>query len=221
MSNTRTPRKRTAAKPADAPQTGAELLGRINPRRRIEKVHVCLRADLVAEFQAADEELERLQAETSSPSNRLNPSNATEGNEAMRAQARKVRKLEDQIVDSQTEFTFQALNKDQWRALTDDHPPRKSNQMDYVVGYDRDTVLDELVRVCLLTPKFEECLDDNGDPRTDCSHESCGTWQQLLSVINPSEWAELRDTANLANSQVVEAPKSALASQVLDRRSNA
>ncbi len=213
MSNTRT-RKSSAAAPA-APQTGADLLGRIKPQRRIETTSVCLRADLVAEFQAADEELERLQTAAAPTGNRLNPSNASGDSAEVKAQARKVRKLEEQIVDSQVTFRFQSLNKNEWRALIDDHPPRKGNQMDYVVGYDRETVMDELARVCLIEPTFEDCDTDG------CTHEDCGTWEQLLSVINPSEWAELRDTANLANSQVVEAPKSDLASLVLDRRSNA
>lgn len=213
MSNTR---KTAAAKAPAAPQTGAELLSRINPQRRVEATKVCLRADLVAEFQEADEELVRLKAEAVPASKRLNPTGAAQDTDAVRAQARKVRKLEDQIVDSQVTFRFQALNKNEWRALIDDHPPRKNNQMDHVVGYNREGVVDELVRVCLIEPTFEECAAE-----TPCDHTDCGTWQQFLAVINPSEWAELRDTANLANSGVVEAPKSALASQVLDRRSNA
>lgn len=207
-----------AAKKAAAPPSGADLLKSIQPRRRTASTQVCLRSDLVRAFHEADAELVRLKAAASGNANRMTPGGAAESEE-VRAQAKRVRKIEEQIVASQVTFEFQAMNRDEWSALTADHPPRKGNQIDHVVGYDRDAVLNAMVRHCLVSPVFEDCTveEEAGEP---CPHEDCGSWQQLVNVINPSEWAELRDTANEANQGVVDAPKSVLASQILDRRAS-
>lgn len=210
------PRKTAAAKtaaPAPA-QTGADILSRVKPKRRRETVDICLRSDLISEFHREDEKLNELKI-TANVSNRLNP-----GTEAMAesdeyiAQAKKVRKIEKQIQDALVTFTFESMSKDEWRAMLDNYPPRPGDQMDHMIGYNRDEVLELLVRRSLISPTFEDCTEPG------CEHEDCGTWQQLIEVINPAEWGELRDTANLANSAVVEAPFSQLASQTLDRRAS-
>ena len=210
MSNTRTAKKAAAPKT----ETGAALLARVKPKRRTERTSVCLRADLIAEFETEDAELGRLKAESVGNANRMTPGGEADS-PAIRAQARKVRKIEDQIVDSQVEFVFESRNKDEWSAFTAKHPPRKDNQIDQMAGYHRDRVLDALVRECLIEPVFEDCTD------AECSHDECGTWQQLTAVISVGEWRELKDTANLANSGVVDPPKSLLASLILDRRKTA
>lgn len=234
MSNTRRPAKKAAAAPKV--ETGAEILGRIRPQRRVESTTVCLNAQLVNDFHEADAELLRLMAERRGNSNRLNGSNVTvvDVDEAekspdpkIRAQAKKVRAIETAIVESQVEFTFTAMNKDEYAALCALFPPRKGDQLDQILGYHRDQVTDAMVRQSLTSPVFEDC---NGcvDPECregicthePCDHQSCGTWQQLVAVINPSEWGELRDCANAANSGVNDTPKSVLASRILDRRAN-
>ena len=209
-------RSRAAKKTAAPPkvETGAEILGRIRPQRRVEQTSVCLRADLISEFEAQDLKLGELKADAMGNSNRKAPGGEPDSAE-IRKQARVVRALEDQIVDSQVEFTFQSLNKDEWTALTANHPPRPDNHVDQLVGYHRERVLDGLVRACMIAPTFDDCAADG------CEHEGCGSWQQLVKVVNPAEWRELKDTANLANSGVVDPPKSLLASQILDRRKTA
>lgn len=215
-------------------ETGADILKRINPQRRVETTTVCLNSSLLREFQEADIKLVELVGATTANPNRLNPGVVMEQAEKsedpdIRAQARKVRKIEDAIVDAQVEFTFTAMTKDDYANICAHHRPRQGDQIDLVVGYDRDAVLDAMVRASLTSPTFETC---NGcveptcnEPSCDhdqgCDHAECGTWEQLVSVINPSEWAALRDTANLANSGVNDSPKSVLASRILDRRATA
>lgn len=206
------PAKKAAVSPIKKPESGADILARVQPKRRVESTEVCLRADLVTTFHEEDAKLAQMRAE-SGASNRRN-GGVIETAE-IKAQARKVRKIEDEIVDAQVTFTFTGMRKDGFRALTDNHPPRKANHLDHVVGYNRDEVLDQMVRESLTEPVFEDCTE------RECDHTTCGSWQQLTSIINPSEWGELRDTANLANSAVMDAPKSALASQILDRRNSA
>lgn len=218
----RTAAKKTAAKktaPAKV-ETGADILKRINPQRRVETAEVCLNAALVREFEAADTRLVELIGENLGNSNRLNPGAHVEfaehaDNPSVREQAKVVRKLEEAIVDSLVEFTFTAMTKDEYASICAAHRPRPGDQIDAVVGYNREAVLDAMVRASLTAPVFADCIE------IDCDHTECGTWQQLMSVINPSEWGKLRDTANLANSGVNDAPKSGLASRILDRRATA
>lgn len=211
------PAKKSAApKTTAAPETGAAILARVNPQRRVESTQVCLRSDLVAEFHAEDAKLVEMRQQAAA-GNR-NAGGVVDGDD-IKAQARKVRKLEDAIVDAQVTFVFTGMSKDAFRTLTDSLPPRKGNQIDQMVGYDRDGVMEAMVRQSMTSPTFEDCTE--GTPDEPCEHTDCGSWQQLVAVINPSEWGELRDTANLANSAVVDAPKSQLASLILDRRSAA
>lgn len=209
------PRKAAAKAAAPAPQeTGADILGRVKPKRRRETADICLNASLIADFQREDERLNELKLQVN-VSNRMNPGAEVmaESDEYV-AQAKAVRKIEQAIKASMVTFTFESMNKDEWRALLDNNPPRPGDRMDAVLGYDRDTVLDLLVRRSLVSPEFADCDVDG------CDHEDCGTWQQLMEIINPAEWGELRDAANLANSAVVDAPFSRLASQTLDKRAS-
>lgn len=230
----RRPAKKASAAPktAAAPkvETGADILGRIRPSRRVESTTVCLNAKLIRDFEDADAELLRLMGAAQGNSNRLNPGKSAadavdeaeqSADPALRAQARKVRSIEQAIVDAQVEFTFTAMNKDEYAELCAMYPPRRNNQLDQIVGYHRDEVIDAMVRASLTSPTFEDCLDESGQPNRECDHSECGTWQQLVGIVNLSEWGELRDCANLANSGVNDAPKSVLASRILDRRATA
>jgi hypothetical protein len=55
--------------------------------------------------------------------------------------------------------------------------------------------------MCLIDPVFDD-----------------ESWTELTKIINIGEWRELRDVVNSVNRGVVDAPKSALASQILGRR---
>ena len=191
------------------PQNGADLLARIKPQMREESTQICLRPDLLDEFEAADAELVKSRA-ADLAGNRL-----ADGTSAKtRKLAEKVLGLQEQIDGTAITFRFKAMSKDRWRALCDAHPPRPKNRLDASVGYNCDAVLDEAVRLCLLDPVFDMC------EKPECDHEACGSWEQLVKKLNPSEWNELTETVNSVNQGVVDAPKSVLASQILARRGN-
>lgn len=183
----------------EEPQSGAEVLARIRPTRREESTFLCLRPDLLDAWEDANNRLAELQTEDAAGA-RL----GTGVSAATKAAAKRVKELEDEIEATQIKFTLRAMSKDQWRVLCDANPPRKENQMDQYVGYDRDAVLDAAVRECLVDPVFDDA-----------------SWAAFLDVCNPSEWAELRSTATSVNRSVTDAPKSALASRILDKPANA
>lgn len=184
---------------SDQPQDGAALLARIKPVRNKKSTYLCLRPDLIDEYHAADEALVSAIAEDAS-GNRLASGNRKRTVEL----AERVQELEAQIEETQVKFTAQAMNKDEFRALCDQYPPRQGNQIDMIVGYDRDAVGDAMVRPCVIDPVFDDA-----------------SWAQLVSTLNPSEWTELRRLVDEVNDSVVESPKSELASRILSRHAAA
>jgi hypothetical protein len=187
--------------------SGADLLRKIKPVKRREKTQICMRADIITELIEADAALGEMKTtDEARAGKRLSQGGYSE---ATKKQARKVRRIEQKVVENSMDFEFEPMGKDRWRALCDDNPPRQGNQMDLFAGYNRDAVLDSAVRECLLSPTFDDCTDPA------CDHTGCGTWQELVLILNPSEWQELKDTVGRANSAVTDDPKSVLASRVL------
>jgi hypothetical protein len=180
------------------PISGAELLKRIRPQLAEESVNICLRPDLIETWTEANEALQELVADGMKGA-RL--SSKPEGRKEL---AEQVQALEAEIEANSATFRFRALPKDRWRALCDDHPPRKGNEIDLYAGYDRDAVLDEAVRLSLIDPMFD--------------NES---WAEFTQVVNAGEWDELRKTVNSVNRGVVDAPKSALALRILTKPGDA
>jgi hypothetical protein len=180
-------------------QSGADLLARIRPQKREESTQLILRPDLVDEWQKADDQLTN-QRMADAANKRL----ASGVSQTTRDLAKKVQKLEREIEKFAITFRFRAMSKDEYRALCDSHPPRQGDQVDQFTGYNRDAVLDAMVRACLYDPVFDDAA-----------------WAEFVSVCNPSEWDELRDTVNSVNRGVVDAPKSVLASRILTKRGSA
>ena len=176
------------------PISGAELLKRIQPKLAEESTVICLRPDLIEQWDEANEALQEAVAKGMTGARvGTKPPAHTEAAEMVQA-------IEEEIEKSSATFRFRALPKDEWRALCDDHPPRKGNEVDQWTGYDRDAVLDEAVRRSLIDPVFDD-----------------ESWAELGTVISSGEWEELRKVANSVNRGVVESPKSALALQILTK----
>lgn len=177
-----------------APISGAELLKRIQPKLPEEFVEICLRPDLVEAFHEANDALQEAVA------NGMKGARVNSKPKAQTEAAEMVRAIEEEIEANSATFRFRGLPKDEWRALCDNHPPRKGNELDQYVGYDRDAVLDDAVRASLIDPVFDD-----------------ESWAELVKVISSGEWDELRTATNQANRSVVESPKSVLASQILTK----
>jgi hypothetical protein len=182
--------------PQPTPQSGADLLARIKPRAKEVTTELCMRPDLLEAHEAAHEALALSRA------NDAGSSRLTDGgvSAATKKAAQAVAAIEAEIAENVIVFRLRAMPQDKWRALCDNHPPRKGNDMDFMVGYDRDAVTDAGVRACIYDPVFDDA-----------------SWATFMSVCNPSEWQELRQSFTIANQAVVDAPKSALASQILEK----
>lgn len=186
---------------SDTPQSGAEVLARIKPRLREEATYVCLRPDLIDEWEDAEQALrEAMQPQEGRPG-RLGEGGKSADTQAL---AEKVQSLEAEIEASQMRVAMRAMPKDAWIALCEEFPPREGNQFDSMQGYNRDAVVDAAVRECIVDPAFDD-----------------QSWADFIAVLNPTEWAELRSLVNRVNRVVTEGPKSALAVSVLTRHAGA
>lgn len=201
-------------------ENGADLLARIKPTRARKSVRICLRPDLLDAWQEANEELVRLQMlspgedkDAAKPPETLatKAKAKREVRDALTEAAQRLSDLEDQISDAEVEFVFEAMSKDAYMALLDEHPPRESMKLDWVRGYNPVAVEAASVRTCLVDPVFVDCESP------ECTHDECGTWQHFEKLCNPSEWDELRRTCVEVNGSVATPPKSEVAAAILRR----
>lgn len=179
------------------PRSGADVLASIRPQLRRRRLSVCLRPDLLDAWEDANAELAdaaskdrsapRLAAGTVSP--------------ATKEKAEQVQAIEAEIEATQLWVEFEAMPSDKWAALTEKHPPRKGNEADLFFGYNRDTVIEAAVRLCMVDPVFDDA-----------------SWTEFRRVCNPAEWNELKRAVNEVNGVVTDAPKSVLAASVLTKR---
>jgi hypothetical protein len=176
-------------------ETGAEILARIKPKLDEDWTEICLRPDLVAEFEELESDL--VEAQT-----RVGPRRNADGITKRAIElAKKVEAARELIEESAVKFHFRALSRDAFRDLTDrpENAPRRGDQVDMMVGYNRDAVGDALVRASMVEPTFD---DDS--------------WPALVEVVSIGEWNRLRQVAEKVNGSVVtESPKSQLASRIL------
>lgn len=215
-----------------SPQSGKDLLAKIRPTRAEEKVHLCLRPDLIDAFHEKDGRLEQLKAaqDERTEAAKSSGSQGSRGSSSrptkeMKELAAEVLDLEKQIMATSSWFTLRSTDRATWQALCDRNPPRDGFIGDMYRGFNVDATLDDAVKVCLVDPVFAECEDEKcthvWEPKDEDDPGGCGTWQWFEKVLNPSEWIELREATNRVNASVVEPPKSALASQILRRRDSA
>lgn len=197
------------------PETGAEILARIQPKLAEDWVEVCLRPDLVTEHEELDARLEELEDEKARLERvskvgpeRMNPvadPRLAEVEAEIEETLCKIANVEEEMASSAVKFTFRALPRDKFRALCDANPPRKDDVGDLSVGYHRADVGDKLVEQSLIEPVFDET-----------------SWTALLDVISIGEWNRLRARAEKVNGSVVtENPKSLLASRIRSSRASA
>lgn len=177
------------------------------PVRRTAVAHICMRPDLIDEWHKANDELAERQTEDAGKQ-RLGTGGVSK---ETKAAAERVRQIEEKIDAADEAFTFEKIGKTRYSEICEEHPPREGNQLDMMVGYNREAVDNAVALESLVDPVFESCT------KKACKHESCGTWEALLRFLGPGEWQVIADAVREVNEAVTTTPKSVLASRVLDR----
>jgi hypothetical protein len=142
------PRKAAAPKAAPAvPDFEALLAGARLPESSLP---VCLRADLQADHEKADRELEAL---LKKPALKM----SGDGRGELR---QRILDLEAEMKAWTYEFRLRALPKRQWRALVAAHPPRKGPDGEIVPGdgpgINSETFYSAMIRACTIDPVLTE-----------------------------------------------------------------
>lgn len=110
---------------------------------------VCLRADLTAEFEAAERELELLRKQP-------RQTDSLAGSPAG-ALVRRIEEIQQDMTAATYTFRLRALPKSKWRALVADYPPRKDDKGEPVaedaqIGVNREEFLHALICTSVIDP---------------------------------------------------------------------
>jgi hypothetical protein len=156
-------------------------------------VPICLRGDLVADHEALERELKAAQDR---------PVDSLEGN-GVGALVDRIEALQDEMREFTEDFRLRALPRRQFRELVAAHPPRRdpdSNdpvQEDAVLGVNRETFFDALIRAAVVEP---ELADDE--------------WTELFDEkLTDRQYGDLEDAAWFLNRAEVDVPFSHAASR--------
>jgi hypothetical protein len=168
-------------------------------QRASRSVQICLKGDLVAEWEAADRELQRAQEEA-----RSSDSKEAAG---LGQLAERVRALEAEMLEHTESWVLRAMPRHAFRALCAAHPPRKDDDGEILAedrpGIDRSTFPQALIRASLVTPE----LDDE-DFAWLFGDEAAGE----DGVLTDKQFGNLEDTAWFLNRGEVDVPFSHAAS---------
>lgn len=153
---------------------------------------VCLRADLTAEFEAAERDLELLRRQP-------RQTDSLAGSPAG-ALVRRIEELQQEMTAATYTFRLRALPKSIWRALVASFPPRQDaggNPLpeDAQIGVNREEFLDALIKVSVVDPEM-----------------SAEQWAELLETITDRQYSDLCDEAWFLNRGEVSVPFSRAAS---------
>lgn len=156
-------------------------------------VPICLRGDLVAEFEETERALELEQAKSTV---------SLDGGGQVGFLAEKIETLRDQMREDTYTFRLRALPKRQWRSLVSEHPPRPTDDggiddRDRFLGVNSDTFFDAMIRACVIDPE----LDDE-------------TWNELNEKLTDKQYDSLADTAWSLNRSDIDVPFSRAASLI-------
>jgi hypothetical protein len=148
---------------------------------------VCLRADLTAEFETAERELELLRKQS-------RETDSLAGS-PVGPLVRRIEELQQDMTAATYTFRLRALPKSKWRVLVAAYPPREGNENDTQIGVNRDDFMDALIKVSVVDPVMTE-----------------EQWAEFLETITDRQYSDLTDEAWFLNRGEVSVPFSRAAS---------
>lgn len=157
-------------------------------------VPICFRADLMAEHEELERQLQQARQSTI-------PRMLAEMPEEMRI-AEQITALEARMAEETEVFRVRALPRHEWNALTDKYPPPDGDAEAKVMGADFEPLMDEAVRLCVVEPVMDE--DD---------------WVKFAEVMTSRMFDLLSGAVWAVNRGESDVPKSLLASRVIRQHS--
>lgn len=156
-----------------------------------KEVRICLRADLLADFEAAEAALAQAQRAARAE-------NSLEAGSDIHAYAARVNAIRDEMASASATFRLRAVGRRKWTALYADHPPREGDARDAATGFNRETFFEALTRACIVDPEISDTQ-----------------WDALAELLSAAQWDALVDAAWEVNQAGVDIPFSSAASRAL------
>jgi hypothetical protein len=115
-------------------------------------VPVCMRADLVAQHEELDRQLQKAVSE---------PRDSLAAGSAVSGLSEQIRELEAEMAENTIDFRIRALPRVKYRALREKHPPRKAaddsvDQRDFWARFNTDTFWGPLLRASVVEPVLDD-----------------------------------------------------------------
>jgi hypothetical protein len=182
-------------------------------QRAQRSIQICLRGDLVAEWEAADRELNRAREERRG-------SDAKEDG-GFGDLVEKVRALEAEMREHTDEWVLRAMPRHKFRALVAAHPPRTDEnnepiEADRQIGLNRDDFFPQLIRASVVSPELDTedwtwLLGHTDAERTQLIAD--GKEDQIEDgILTDRQFGDLQDVAWFINRGEVDVPFSHAAS---------
>lgn len=180
---------------------------RKDAQRAERTVPICLRGDLVADWEAAEFELRRAQDQ------RLGADSKEDA--GLGALADRVQALEAEMREHMENWRLRALPRFKFRALVAAHPPRKGEDGEVLdedqLGLNRDTFFPALIRACLVHPHLD---DDDWVWLLGSEDENGEDEDGEEGILSDRQVSDLQDAAWFLNRGEVAVPFSRAASFV-------
>lgn len=176
-------------------------MSKLGTTRPTAVVNVVTNLDLLAEHQAASEELDRLN-KNQSASERLNNPYSKE----VRAQAKKVQDIEAQMDESTVCIKLKALKRAEFAETVTNHPPREDHDLDGALGFNTDTFGDDAIPKSIVGAWRKvsgKKVDFTGDD-----------WEEESAEFTDAQYAEFANVVMNLNRRVTSIPFSPNASAV-------
>ncbi|MBB3666396.1 MULTISPECIES: hypothetical protein [Prauserella salsuginis group] len=165
-----------------------EVRQRMRQAQRAEtSVPICLRGDLVAEWEDLNRQLQERQKQ---PRDSLDDDGGMHLAERMQA-------LSDEMRDATVTLRFRAMPRRDWFAKLAKHPPRDGNQFDKALGLNQDAFFEDVIPRCLVEPELD-----------------AAELAELLDVLSGAQYQAITNAVWGINGSEVSVPFSPIASRM-------
>lgn len=131
------------------------------------------------------------------------------------ALAERIQQLEQQVRDSEVEFTFEGLGRRKYQLLMEAHPATEAQEAmaETKLAYNLATFPPALMAACCVEPaELHSGVDEQGNLLDE---KALAEWVEIHDEWSPGQVGRLWRACQQANGGAVEPPKSHLASVIL------
>jgi hypothetical protein len=163
---------------------------------------ICLRADLVADFERAEADLEVLRKKPRRDS--------LDAGSELAEKAAQIEALQEEMRAGTQTFRLRALPKAAWRRLVAAFPPREGHAEDAQIGVNRDDFLPAMLKACTIEPEITEdqwiFMVGHSPAQIEACKEEDPDFEPEEGVLTDRQFSDFADEAWFLNRGEVSVP---------------